>query len=118
MNTLLVMSYTCYLVTQNPNQMSAGMSLNLFISIVKLIIYFHFGENIFKSFNQLKKKLEELTLSKTLTNDDWKQLISIKDMKSQFTFSVMYTFKLRSETSITLGSFILQYAVILIQTSI
>ena len=83
-----------------------------------MIIYFQFGEKIWLSFNELKSKLENYTLCKTLSNDDWKQWIAIKDMENQFNFSVMNVLKLRRKTALTIGSFILQYTVILIQTNI
>ncbi len=120
-NTMLCMSNICNLVT-NHSQTTGFIryisAVNIFGSVVKLFIYFYFGEKIPKSFNHLKKKLEALVFSRSLSTDDWRQWIAIKEMKKQFHFSVMKSFKMRRETALTIALFILQYAVILIQTSI
>jgi hypothetical protein len=92
--------------------------LNLCISSLKLIVYFYFGEKVFTAFNEMKKKLEDFTLSENVSNHDWRQYIAIKGMKYQFNFSVINLIKIQRETALIVGSFILQYAVILIQTSI
>ena len=121
-NTLVIMSCICSLVSLNYKNNSIVIlymiCLDLFIRASKMIIYFQFGEKIWLSFNELKSKLENYTLCKTLSNDDWKQWIAIKDMENQFNFSVMNVLKLRRKTALTIGSFILQYTVILIQTNI
>jgi len=95
-------------------------SLNLLICFVKLIIYFYFGENISSAFNQMKKKLEQFTISEILSNHDWKQWIAIKDMSQQnvFKFSVMNLFKMQNKTGLIVFSIVVQYAVILIQTNV
>jgi hypothetical protein len=75
------------------------------------------GEKVFIAFNEMKKKLEEFIFSENASNYDWKQYIAIKGMKNEFNFSIMNLLKMRRETALIVGSFILQYAVILIQTS-
>ena len=92
--------------------------IDLFTASVKLFIYFHFGEKIPNSFSQLKYILEELSLKTNFSNDDWKQWVAIKSMKSEFNFTIYNFFKLKRETAITVCSFILQYTVILIQTNV
>jgi len=91
--------------------------LILIISITKIIIYFHFGEKIPKSFSQLTSSLEILSLTTQLSNDEWKQWIAIKHMREDFNFTIFGVLKLERKTALTIGSFILQYVVILIQTN-
>jgi hypothetical protein len=98
--------------------MASFFAVNLFVSSVKIFIYFHFGEKIPNSFSQLKYVLEELSLKTNFSNDDWKQWVAIKSMKSEFNFTIYSFLRLKRETAITICSFILQYAVILIQTNV
>ena len=88
------------------------------VAFVKLFIYFHFGEKIPNSFNELKNTLNELSLTNHLSNDDWKQWIAIKEMKPEFYFTILNILQLKRETAITVALFILQYVVILIQTNV
>jgi hypothetical protein len=93
-------------------------AIGLYVSLVKILIYFHFGEKIPNSFSQLKYVLEELSLKTNFSNDEWKQWVAIKSMKSEFNFTIYSFLKLKRETAITVCSFILQYAVILIKTNV
>jgi hypothetical protein len=98
--------------------MASFFAIDFFISLVKIFIYFHFGEKIPNSFSQLKYVLEESSLKTNFSNDDWKQWVAIRSMKSEFNFTIYSFLKLKRETAITVCSFILQYAVILIQTNV
>jgi hypothetical protein len=97
--------------------MASFFAIDCFISLVNIFIYFHFGENIPKSFSQLKIILEELSLRNNFSNDDWKQWIAIKAMEKVFNLTLFNILKLKRKTAITVYSFILQFAVILIQTN-
>jgi len=92
--------------------------LSLCLSSIKLFVYFYFGEKVLTAFKEMKRKLEDFTFSEKVSNHDWKQYIAIKGMKNEFNFSIMNLIKIQRETALIVGSFILQYAVILIQTSI
>jgi hypothetical protein len=121
-NTLTLMARICVFaaVTKVFNSLviTYFFTIDLFVSLVKIFIYFHFGEKIPNSFSQLKYVLEELSLKTNFSNDDWKQWVAIKSMKSEFNFTIYSFLKLKRETAITICSFILQYAVILIQTNV
>jgi hypothetical protein len=121
-NTLTMMAVICALATSkkvfDSFLMTYFFATDLFISSVIIFIYFHFGKKIPNSFCQLKYVLEELSLKTNFSNDDWKQWVAIKSMKSEFNFTIYSFLKLKRETAITVCSFILQYAVILIQTNV
>ncbi len=121
-NTLTLMAGICLFATATKVFDSFLIAyffvVNFFVSLVKIFIYFHFGEKIPNSFSQLKYVLEELSLKTNFSNDDWKQWVAIKSMKSEFNFTIYSFLKLKRETAITICSFILQYAVILIQTNV
>ncbi len=121
-NTLTLMASICVFATTkkvfDSFLMACIFAVDFFVSLVKIFIYFHFGEKIPNSFSQLKYVLEELSLKTNFSNDDWKQWVAIKSMKSEFNFTIYSFLKLKRETAITVCSFILQYAVILIQTDV
>ncbi len=121
-NTLTLMAVICVFATAtkvfDSFLMTYFFAVDFFISSVKIFIYFHFGEKIPNSFSQLKYVLEELSLKTNFSNDDWKQWVAIKSLKSEFNFTIYSFFELKRETAITVCSFILQYVVILIQTNV
>ena len=88
-----------------------------FIGIIKLLFYFHFGEMIPNSFNRMKDLLEELFLTNMSSIEEWKQWKAIQKMEKQFNFSIMKLFNMKRKTAVIIGSFILQYVVILLQTN-
>jgi len=116
------MSSICTLASGNKQTVHFVMqfiyAMSFCSATIKLLIYFQFGENIPNAFRQLKNSLEELYLTNGLSSDDWKQWITIKEMEIQFNFSVMDLFKIRRATVLIIASFILQYAIILIQTNV
>ncbi len=85
-------------------------------SIIRIIIYCYFGESITKQFKSLVKKVEVMSLSNTLSNDDWNQLNTIRNMNKQFTVNIFGLFRLRTTATLAIGAFILNYSVLLIQT--
>jgi enolase len=85
-------------------------------SIIRIIIYCYFGESITKQFKSLVKKVEVMSLSNTLSNDDWNQLNTIRNMNKQFTVDIFGLFLLRTTTTLAIGAFVLNYSVLLIQT--
>jgi hypothetical protein len=101
----------------DPFLMTYSFVFSLYLSVIRIFVYFHFGEKIPKSFTQLKNILEELSLKTNFSNDDWKQWIAIKAMEKEFNFTLFNILKLKRKTAITVCSFILQFAVILIQTN-
>ncbi len=91
--------------------------LNFCSGFIKLLIYFHFGEEISSAYTQLKNKLEEICLMNQLSNEEWKQWIAIKELEKQFDLSIFKVLKLRRAYLLVIGNFVLQYSVILIQTN-
>ncbi len=91
--------------------------LNFFVGFIKLLIYFHFGEEISSAYTQLKNNLEEISSMIQLSNEEWKQWIAIKELEKQFDLSVFKVLKLRRANLLAIGAFLLQYLVILIQTN-
>jgi len=91
--------------------------LHFWFGFIKLLIYFHFGEQISSAYNQLTNKLEEICSMIQLSNEEWKQWIAIKELEKQFDLSVFKVLKLRRVYLFVIGNFVLQYSVILIQTN-
>ncbi len=87
------------------------------IGFIKLLLYFHFGEQISNAYTQLKDKLEEICSMIQLSNEEWKQWIAIKELEKQFDLSIFKVLKLRRANLLAIGTFLLQYLVILIQTN-
>jgi hypothetical protein len=120
-NTMIIMAGICFFATAtkffDSFIMTFFFAVNLCFAILKNFLYFNFGEQIPKSFSQLKNILEELSLKTNFSNDDYKELIAIKAMEKDFNFTLYNILKLKRKTAITVCSFILQYAVILIQTN-
>ncbi len=84
---------------------------------IKLLIYFHFGEQISSAYTQLTNRLEEICSFIQLSNEEWKQWIAIKELEKQFDLSIFKVLKLRRANLLAIGAFLLQYLVILIQTN-
>ena len=118
---LLTMSSVCLLsirhLSLNLNFVQIISFVNFSIGFIKLLIYFHFGEEMSSAYNQLKNKLEEICSMIQLTNEEWKRWIAIKEMETQFNLSVFKVLKLRRVNLLSIGAFVLQYSVILIQTN-
>jgi hypothetical protein len=91
--------------------------LNFCFGFIKLLIYFHFGEEISSAYTQLKNNLEEICSMIQLSNEEWKQWIAIKQLEKQFDLSIYKVLKLRRANLLGIGAFLLQYLVILIQTN-
>ena len=91
--------------------------LNFCFGFIKLLIYFHFGEQISSAYTQLTNKLEEICSMIQLSNEEWKRWIAIKQLEKQFDLSIFKVLKLRRANLLAIGAFILQYSVILIQTN-
>jgi hypothetical protein len=87
------------------------------VGFIKLLIYFHFGEEISSAYTQLKNNLEKICSIIQLSNEEWKQWITIKEMEKQFNLSIFKVLKLRRANLLAIGAFLLQYLVILIQTN-
>ncbi len=127
---LLVSIMTCSLLTMrgvcilsigdyswNINLILIISFLNLCFGFIKLLIYFHFGEEISSAYTQLKNKLEEICSMIQLSNEEWKQWIAIKELEKKFDLSIFKVLKLRRANLLNIGAFALQYIVILIQTN-
>ncbi len=91
--------------------------INFWVGFIKLLIYFHFGEEISSAYTQLKNNLEEICSMIQLSNEEWKQWIAIKELEKQFDLSIFKVLKLRRANLLAIGAFLLQYLVILIQTN-
>src|SRR5208282_5076571 len=91
--------------------------LHFWFGFIKLLIYFHFGEQISSAYNQLTNKLEEICSIIQLSNEEWKQWIEIRKLEKQFDLSIFKVLKLRRANLLAIGAFLLQYSVILIQTN-
>jgi hypothetical protein len=119
--SLLTMRGVCILSIRdysgNINLILIISFLNLCFGFIKLLIYFHFGEQISSAYTQLTNKLEEICSMIQLSNEEWKQWIAIKELEKQFDLSIFKVFKLRRANLLAIGAFLLQYSVILIQTN-
>ena len=120
-SSILIISGICNFsnkgITFDPNPIRSLNIITFFVGLFKLFIYFHFGEEVSKSFIRLKNKLEELCAINELSNDEWKHWIAIKDMEPQFDLTVFNVIKLRRVNFLVIASFVLQYSVIIIQTN-
>ncbi len=118
---LQIMSSVCNLfirdLSLNLNFIQIISFISFWIGFIKLLIYFHFGEQISSAYNQLKNKLEEICSMIEMSNEEWKQWIAIKELETQFDLSVFNVLKLRRANLLSIGAFVLQYSVILIQTN-
>jgi len=85
------------------------------VGSVKLILYCYFGEMISNSFKKLIDKLDKNNLNNEFNEEDRMYLSSIKELKPQLNFNV-FGFELKRRTLLAITAFILQYAVIFIQT--
>jgi hypothetical protein len=120
-SSLLTMASVCNLSIRDPSlNLSFIQILSFFIfwvGFIKLLIYFHFGEEISSAYTQLKNKLEEICSMIQLSNEEWKQWIAIKEYEKQFDLSVFKVLKLKRAYLLSIGALLLQYSVILIQTN-
>jgi hypothetical protein len=120
-SSLQTMSSVCNLsirgLTFNLNFFQIISFINFWIGFIKLLIYFHFGEEISSAYTQLKNKLEEICSLIQLSNEEWKRWIAIKELEKQFDLSIFKVLKLRRANLLSIGAFLLQYSVILIQTN-
>ncbi len=118
---LQIISSVCNLfirdLSLNPNFIQIISFISFWVGFIKLLIYFHFGEQISSAYNQLKNKLEEICSMIQLSNEEWKRWIAIKELETQFDLSVFNVLKLRRTNLLSIGAFVLQYSVILIQTN-
>ncbi len=103
-------------IQTNINMPSFELIISSAASIIRIIIFCYFGESITKQFKSLVKKVEVMSLSNTLSNDDWNQLNTIRNMNKQFTVDIFGFFRLRTTTTLAIGAFVLNYSVLLIQT--
>ena len=87
------------------------------LGLIKLLIYFHFGEEISLAYTKLKNKLEEICSIIQLSNEEWKRWIAIKELETKFDLSILKVLRLRRVNLFAIGAFLLQYIVILIQTN-
>jgi len=120
-SSLTTMTGVCVLSIRdhslNINLIQIISFINFWAGFIKLLIYFHFGEQISSAYNQLTNKLEEICSMIQLSNEEWKQWISIKELEKQFDLSIFKVLKLRRANLLVIGAFVLQYSVILIQTN-
>jgi hypothetical protein len=120
-SSLNTMTGVCMLSIQdhswNMNFIQILSFFNFCFGFIKLLIYFHFGEQISSAYTQLINKLEEICSMIQLSNEEWKQWIAIKELKKQFGLSIFKVLKLRRANLLAIGAFLLQYLVILIQTN-
>ncbi len=116
-NSIIIIAGACVLSIQTTINMSSfELIISSAASIIRIIIYCYFGESITKQFKSLVKKVEVMSLSNTLSNDDWNQLNTIRNMNKQFTVDIFGLFLLRTTTTLAIGAFVLNYSVLLIQT--
>jgi len=120
-SSLTTMTGVCVLSIRdhslNINLIQVISFINFCIGFIKLLIYFHFGEQISSAYNQLTNKLEEICSMIQLSNEEWKQWIAIKQLEKQFDLSIFKVLKLRRANLLAIGAFLLQYLVLLIQTN-
>ncbi len=116
-NSIIIIAGACVLAIQTTINMSSfEFIISSAASIIRIIIYCHFGESITKQIKSLVKRVEVMSLSNTLSNDDWNQLNTIRNMNKQFTVDIFGLFRLRTTTTLAIGAFVLNYSVLLIQT--
>ncbi len=116
-NSIIIIAGACVLAIQTTIKVSSfGLIMCSVASIIRIIIYCYFGESITNRFKSLVKKVEVMSLSNTLSNDDWNQLNTIRNMNKQFTVDIFGLFRLRTTTTLAIGAFVLNYSVLLIQT--
>ncbi len=116
-NSIIIIAGVCVLAIKTTITYSTFcLIISSAASIIRIIIYCHFGESITKQFKSLVKKVEVLSLSNTLSNDDWNQLNTIRNMNKQFTVDIFGLFRLRTTLTLAIGAFVLNYSVLLIQT--
>ncbi len=120
-SSLTTMTGVCVLYIRdhswNINFIQIMSFISFCIGFIKLLIYFHFGEEISSAYTQLTNKLEEIFSMIHLSNEEWKQWIAIKELEKQFDLSIFKVLKLRRATLLAIRAFVLQYSVILIQTN-
>ncbi len=116
-NSMIIIGGACVLAIQTTINMSSfELIISSAASIIRIVIYCYFGESITKQFKSLVKKVEVMSLSNKLSNDDWNQLNTIRNMNKQFTVDIFGSFRLRTTTTLAIGAFVLNYSVLLIQT--
>jgi hypothetical protein len=116
-NSIIIIAGACVLAIQTTiTYTTFSLIISSAASIIRIIIYCHFGESITNRFKSLVKKVEVMSLSNTLSNDDWNQLNTIRNMNKQFTVDIFGLFRLRTTTTLAIGAFVLNYSVLLIQT--
>ncbi len=116
-NSIIIIAGACVLAIQTTINMSSfEFIISSAASIIRIIIYCHFGESITKQIKSLVKRVEVMSLSNTLSNDDWNQLNTIRNMNKQFTVDIFGSFRLRTTTTLAIRAFVLNYSVLLIQT--
>jgi hypothetical protein len=116
-NSIIIIAGACVLAIQTTiTYTTFSLIISSAASIIRIVIYCHFGESITNRFKSLFKKVEVLSLSNTLSNDDWNQLNTIRNMNKQFTADIFGLFRLRTTTTLAIGAFVLNYSVSLIQT--
>jgi hypothetical protein len=92
-NSIIIIAGACVLAIQTTITYTAySLIVSSAASIIRIIIYCHFGESISNRFKSLVKKVEVLSLSNTLSNDDWNQLNTIRNMNKQFTVDIFGLF--------------------------
>ncbi len=120
-SSLTAMTGVCILSIRdhslNINLIQITSFINFCFGFIKLLIYFHFGEQISSAYTQLTNKLEEICSMIELSNEEWKQWIAIKQLEKQFDLSIFKVLKLRRANLLAIGAFLLQYLVLLIQTN-
>jgi hypothetical protein len=57
-----------------------------------------------------------MSLSNTLSNDDWNQLNNIRNMNKRLTVNIFCLLRLRTTTTLAIEAFVLNYIVLLMQT--
>jgi hypothetical protein len=92
-NSIIIIAGACVLAIQTTINMSSfELIISSVASIIRIIIYCYFRESITKRFKSLVKKVEVMSLSNTLSNDDWNQLNTIRNMNKQFTVDIFGLF--------------------------
>jgi hypothetical protein len=70
-NSIIIIAGACVLAIQTTINMSSSELITCSAaSIIRIIIYCYFGESITKQFKSLVKKVEVMSLSNKLSNDD------------------------------------------------
>jgi hypothetical protein len=98
-SSLLKMARVCNLfirdLSLNRNFTQILSFVNFWVGFIKLLIYFYFGEEISSAYKQLKNNLEDICSMIQLSNEEWKQWITIKELEKQFNLSVFKVLKLK-----------------------